>query len=83
LDDDFFINLNNGFATFLDSISSLIDGMGGLKGILPVISSLLFSMFGTQIAGYIDTMSLKVQNLGIHFTNMFRSADNKKLDVYE
>lgn len=83
LDDDFFINLNNGFATFLDSIGLLIDGMGGLKGILPVISSLLFSIFGTQLAGFIDNMSLRIQSLTTSIRNIFRTAENQKLDPYE
>jgi hypothetical protein len=38
--------------------------MGGLKGIIPLISTLMFSAFGPQIAGFIDNTILRVKALG-------------------
>ena len=77
LDDDLFIGLNNVFASFLNSIGAVIEGMGGLKGVLPALSTLLLSVFGTQISAMIDNMSLRVKTLGVNFYNMFHST--KKL----
>lgn len=41
LNDDFFIDLNNGFAVLLEGISGFIDGLGGMKGILLTIAGFI------------------------------------------
>ena len=48
LDDKFFIRLTNGFAKFLNIIDSIIDGLGGVKGILLGIGTLLTTKFAGQ-----------------------------------
>lgn len=45
LNDDFFIGLNNVFASLLDTINSTIDGLGGLKGVLLAVASILLSTY--------------------------------------
>ena len=50
LDDKFFIKAMNGFSSFLDSIGAVIDSLGGLKGILISVSSILMQMFAGKIA---------------------------------
>jgi hypothetical protein len=40
LDDKFFIGLNNGFASLLDSVGAFIDGLGGIKGLIIGIGSI-------------------------------------------
>ena len=50
LDDKFFIKAMNGFSSFLDSIGAVIDGLGGLKGILISVSSILMQMYAGKIA---------------------------------
>jgi hypothetical protein len=49
LDDDFFIDINNGFATMLTGLDSFIDGAGGLKTVIVGISSIIISNFANKI----------------------------------
>ena len=50
LDDDFFIDLNNGFAEILETIDHLIDSLGGAKGVLMGLGALLTKVFSTQMS---------------------------------
>jgi hypothetical protein len=45
LDDEFFIDITNGFASLLDSLSDFIEGMGGIKPLLLGLGSILLNMF--------------------------------------
>ena len=54
LDDKFFISLTDGFAKFLDGISNVIDALGGLKGVIPVLGLALTKMFGADLSKSID-----------------------------
>lgn len=67
LDDDFFIDINNGFSSLLDSVSAFIDGIGGIKGAVVAISSVFLSHF----AGKIQPM---LNNLGHSIKVIFQSA---------
>ena len=60
LNDDFFIDMNNGFSSVLDSIGLVIEGMGGLKGVLPLITLLMNNLFGTKLANSIDLIIAKI-----------------------
>lgn len=48
-DDNFFIALTDGASSFLDSLSAVIEGMGGLKVIVPIVGGLLLNAFGPQL----------------------------------
>ena len=61
LNDDFFIALNNGFASFLGVVSNTIDALGGLPGVLTVVSSLMFKMFGSEMATAIDNWGYNIK----------------------
>ena len=61
LDDDFFIGLNDGLAKFLGMISNVIEGMGGLKGVLAGIGVLITNAFGDKMAASIDNFFLRLQ----------------------
>ena len=50
IDDQFFISLNNGFASFLNLLDQIIDGFGGLKTLLPGIIGLITNLFSDQIS---------------------------------
>ena len=54
IDDDFFIGLSNTFADLLSVIKGTIDGLGGLPGVLTLISSLMLQSFGPGIADSIN-----------------------------
>lgn len=55
LDDQFFIDINDNFADMINYTKEFINSLGGLKGILTVVGTLLLSTFSTQIA---DRLSL-------------------------
>ena len=61
LNDKFFIDLNNGFAGFLNIVSNTIDGLGGLPGVLLVASSLMMKMFGKDMATAIDNWGYNIK----------------------
>ena len=61
LNDKFFIELNNGFAGFLNIISDTIDALGGLPGVLSVASSIMFKMFGKDMAKTIDDWAYNIK----------------------
>lgn len=50
IDDQFFIKLTDGIAKFVKIISNVIDGLGGVKGLLLGISSLVLTVYGKDIA---------------------------------
>ena len=56
LDDDFFIDLTNGLADFLGLLDNLLDSMGGAKGLLTGLSSILLNMFAGSAAKGLENM---------------------------
>ena len=62
LDDDFFIGITDGFAGFLNIVSNTIDSLGGLSGVLTVASSIMFKMFGKDMATMIDNWAYNLKN---------------------
>lgn len=49
LDDKFFIAITDGFAKFLNMIHNTIQSLGGLPGVLSVISNLLLKIYGKDM----------------------------------
>lgn len=49
LDDEFFIDVLDGFESFLVGINSVIEGMGGLKGILLLVAGIFTQHFAKEI----------------------------------
>lgn len=54
IDKDFFIGLDNVFATLLKGVSNLINGLGGVKGTLSTVGAYVMAIFSKQIAKGID-----------------------------
>ena len=61
LDDKFFIGITNIFADFLEGISNVTDSLGGLKGILLTLSTILLSVFKTQIGETLNNLNYNLQ----------------------
>ena len=61
LNDEFFIDVLNGFEKFLSLIDNLLDSMGGVKGALAGISALMFKMFSSQISQGIANMAYNMK----------------------
>lgn len=60
IDDDFFIGLNNFLADFLGIISEVIDSLGGMKGVLLLLSTALLNAFGKSMAANIDRFAYNI-----------------------
>lgn len=72
IDDKFFIALTDGFSYFLDLVNQLIDAMGGLKGVLPGLISLMLKLFG-------DKMLLSIRNMRQNMQLTSKSAQQAAL----
>ena len=62
-DDKTFIAITDGFANFIEVLDRLLDSMGGLKGLLPLIGSLLLKVFGDQAAKGLENMVYNMKSL--------------------
>ena len=62
IDDEFMIDILDGFSTFLDRISDVIDGLGGVKGMLLAIATIVTRRYAKEIPGVISNIA---SNLGL------------------
>jgi hypothetical protein len=60
LNDEALIKLTDFFADFIESVTATIDSIGGLNGVLTVLSSILLKVFSPQLGGYLDAIGLKI-----------------------
>ena len=61
-DDKFFINMTDGFSKVLDIIKGMIDGLGGFKGALSLLSTVLIRVFSKDLSVGIDNFLIKIQH---------------------
>lgn len=64
LNDEFFIELNNSLADLLQGFNKLIDAMGGLKGLLPLLIFGMSEMFGPKIISSIQKFTYEMSMSG-------------------
>ena len=57
LNDDFFIDILNGFELFLTGVNEVIDGVGGLKTILLSVGGLVVRQYAKEIPSALSTLS--------------------------
>lgn len=82
LNDDFFIDINNGFANMLDTIDHVIDKMGGVKGILLTLGTVFLSVYKNQIGESLKNAQYSIMNLtktGRQHIAELREKANKEL----
>ena len=60
LDDKFFITLLNGFEKLLGGVENVIQGMGGLKGILLLVSSIFMQHYAKEIPKQMEALALNI-----------------------
>lgn len=81
LKDDFFIDLNNGFSGFLDIINNTIKGLGGLKGVLLTVGTIITQVYQKEISGMISSLGTQLMMLTKtgkqHVENLRREANEK------
>lgn len=63
INDEFFINLTDGIAKLLQFIDKLIGAMGGLPGLLTLISAGMLHFMGPQIAHGLENVVLNLKSL--------------------
>lgn len=78
INDDFFIALNNGFSGFLDQLDSVIDGLGGLKGILLTLTPIITNLFRGSITSGLNNMALSLMSITPKGKNI---ADRTRLEA--
>lgn len=61
ISDEFFIDLQNNFADFLDIIDKAIDSMGGLKGVIALLGGVLLTAFSGQAARGLENMAYNIK----------------------
>lgn len=61
LDDDFFIDFLNNTEKVINGIDWLIDSMGGLSTIVPMLGGLMLKAFGSDIADNIDRIFYNIK----------------------
>ena len=63
IDDKFFISMLNTIEKIISFIDKLIENMGGLKGVLLTIGSLVTTIFGQQITATINNLANNIKML--------------------
>ena len=76
INDDFFISLANGISSIVESVSKLVKSFGGLKGVLPMIASLLSQIFSKQLTQSIFNTGTMIQSIGVSLSG--KDAKAKK-----
>ena len=76
IDDDFFIGLTNGMAKLIDGIGSVVDSLGGMKGIITLIGSIFLTHFSKEIPG-------ALQKLGENFSVFTGKAQKDAINMME
>ena len=70
LDDEFFIDLLNGLEKAIEAVGGLVEGLGGLKGVVSVVGSIFLTTFANKMPDVLDNLR---QNL------MVITGQSKKL----
>ena len=58
INDEFFIDILNGFEKVLEGIGGFVDGLGGLKGIIGVVGSLFLTNFAQKMPEALNNLKL-------------------------
>lgn len=85
ISDDFFIDLTNALTKIVNTIDWLINNLGGLKGLLATISTLVFKLMGNQIANKLrdvgDSLSMITASGREKVNNKKKEALNAAMGV--
>ena len=77
LNDKFFISVNNGFAEFLTGIENIIDGLGGMDGVLLLLGTTITKVFNKQISQGIKDLAYNFKMLTKSGQESMRAFQNK------
>lgn len=76
LNEDFFIGFDNGISVLLEGVEGLVDGLGGMTGVVATIGSLMMRHFAKEVPG-----ALKNLRDNIHGLLGKESADSKQVQA--
>lgn len=62
LNDEFFIDLTNGFAELTDGVKIFIDSLGGVQGVLLAIGSIVTKLFSKQISESMQKLAFNLKS---------------------
>ena len=63
LDDEAFVDILDTLTDFLELVSNLIDGLGGLPGVLALVGTALMRVFSSQMATGINNMAASIRSM--------------------
>lgn len=63
IDDEFFIDTLDGITSILKGVDKLIDSIGGLKGVLATVSSLVMTVFNKQLVQGFEKAQQAMKNI--------------------
>lgn len=85
ISDDFFIDLTDALAKIVNAVDWLIDNLGGLKGLLATISTIVFKLMGNQITSKLrdvgDSLSMLTASGREKVNNKKKEALNAAMGV--
>lgn len=70
IDDEFFIDILNGFEKLLEGVDGFVSGLGGMKGVISVVGSMLLTAFAQKMPEALENAK---QNLMV-FTGQSKKA---------
>lgn len=79
IDDKFFIRLNDLFADILNNVNKLVSNLGGLKGVLVVVSNLLLRAFGNNLTNSFNAINTFLTGTAVNAKQQIQDA----LSVFE
>ena len=82
INDDFFIDVLSGIEKILGFVDNLIDKLGGLKGVLMVIGTIVTKVFSQQLATGIQNMAYNIQMMTATGRKKVTQERNEAIDKF-
>lgn len=82
MDDEFFIELTNGFADLIDGVGGFVKSIGGLQGVLSGLGFILTKVFATQMAEGFRNLAYNIQmstDAGVRAVQQAKKAQMEEL----
>lgn len=82
IDDEFFINLTDGFAGLIDKVGGFVESIGGLKGVLSGLGLILTKVFSAKMAEGFRNMAYNISmstGIGQNLVQQARATELKQM----
>lgn len=74
IDEEFFKDFNNNLAKALQGVDVFLNSLGGIKGVLLLISSMVINNFQPSLINAFDNIGLKIKDVGFYLQNLKKQA---------